>query len=245
MSSVLITVLLLLSAIAAFLTIGVGDFGQILEIIIGLPGAAALLTALWFLVQERVKQQHQIELSERQNAFALSATSHMAKVAFDKHVEFAEAYKDAVQETLVVFTREGPTKQALDLAGKMYDIRRKFVLWETQAVTKCLDKFEHSIRRIGAVEHHLDSIGAGELRTQLVEEVHRIFADVVGIREVPNDPTPEIATAFVIEQLRLLLGIEQLTQLRRHYIEVACNGAGASSKIPVGESPPNPPNRAK
>jgi hypothetical protein len=37
---------------------------------------------------EGAKPQHAIDLAEAQNAFSMGATSHMAAVAFDKHIGF-------------------------------------------------------------------------------------------------------------------------------------------------------------
>jgi hypothetical protein len=65
--------------------------------------AAWLLNSLSNRSIERQKAQQSRELLEMQNAFAVGATSHMATVAFDKHIGFCEEYVEEMYKALYAF----------------------------------------------------------------------------------------------------------------------------------------------
>ena len=88
--------------------------------------SATVVIALWGLfakylsdrLLEQVRAQHSknlaefahqnsVLLGEMQNAFSLGATSHMAAVAFDKHIEFCEEYVAAVSNVLQSWNENG------------------------------------------------------------------------------------------------------------------------------------------
>jgi hypothetical protein len=166
----------------------------------------------------KLEHKHRLEEANVENAFILSATSHMAQKAFDKHVEFCEEYIAKVNEGLLVLFREGPTTKALDLAADLFKIRRRFVLWETEDVAPLLGKFEQALREIGAAEHLLPNVPIGEKRTRLVEKLYDTFTKVTTLEPLPSEPTPEIAMDRIIRGLQDHLGISQLTDLRKHYL---------------------------
>ncbi|MGD0698164.1 MAG: hypothetical protein ABSB82_25400 [Terriglobia bacterium] len=106
----------LLTDFVAFVALAVTDRTAAIQALIPLPGSAGLLFALWELVKANVAHQHRLEEGSAENAFILSATSHMAEKAFDKHVEFCEKYVAKANEGLGILFREGPTKNALTIA---------------------------------------------------------------------------------------------------------------------------------
>lgn len=158
-------------------------------------------------------------LLEAQNAFSLGATSHMASVAFDKHVAFCEAYVAEMFETLSTFFREGPTEDALKHSGRLYSIRQKWALWVTPDIEKELERFEQAVREIGAHAHLLQAI-PGEQAS--IQKMFSLFAQVVGFKEWGGAPlTPELAVTTIIAGLRKALGIEELTGLRTKLVSRA------------------------
>jgi hypothetical protein len=58
----------------------------------GLPAIAALFAALFQLSRDSIAFDRSVRLEEAKNRFTVGATSHMAIVAFDKHVQFCEEY---------------------------------------------------------------------------------------------------------------------------------------------------------
>src|SRR5690349_16736868 len=91
-----------------------------------------------------------MELEEAKNRFTMGATSHMANVAFDKHVQFCEEYTQGVNEALVTLFRQGVHREALAKAIDLSVIRRKWVLWATPSIDTQLEKFEIALGKIGS-----------------------------------------------------------------------------------------------
>jgi hypothetical protein len=100
-------------------------------------------------------------------------------------------------------------------------IRRAFVLWETKDVALVLSRFEKALCEMGADEHYLQHVRRGDERSRLVDKVYDRFKNILGLDDLPNEPTPEIAAAHIIAQLQNHLGISELTDLRRHYLAEA------------------------
>ena len=68
--------------------------------IIATPGGLALFGALYQILRDQSAHERKIELQRRQEIFNLGATSNMANVAFDKHVEFCGKYMSEVHDTV-------------------------------------------------------------------------------------------------------------------------------------------------
>ena len=151
--------------------------------IASLPGVAGLTAALFQLVRDCAAHQRNLEIQQEQQLFNLGATSHMANSVFDKHVEFCEKYLAEVHQTVVTLTREGPTQEALEHAGKLYTLRIDYTAWVTPEIDGKLMPFEKSVRKIGA---NLDLVKAlsgaedrDEIRTKALEEMYDVFSNLM------------------------------------------------------------------
>jgi hypothetical protein len=87
------------------------------------PGVGALLNVLFQLWKDERAHERTVELLHRQQDFALATASHMADVAYDKHVAFCEAYVDRTNRGLIELMISGPSKEVLSLAGDLHKIR--------------------------------------------------------------------------------------------------------------------------
>ena len=58
--------------------------------IFSIPAVTALLGIIYEIYIENRKHEHVIELLYREKGFAFGTASHMAQVAYDKHVVFCE-----------------------------------------------------------------------------------------------------------------------------------------------------------
>lgn len=56
------------------------------------PWCGAIVTVLYQLLRDQAAHARALELQERQQLFNLGVASHMANVAFDKHIHFSEQY---------------------------------------------------------------------------------------------------------------------------------------------------------
>ena len=133
----------------------VGPVGDIIKQWSSIPAFLAVVGALFQLAQARIAHARSLELLDLKNAFSMGATSHMANVAFDKHVEFFGEYAHELREALNTLIQNGPTEQALDHATNLYNIKRRWELWITAEIDRELEKFEDALRQIGASAHLL------------------------------------------------------------------------------------------
>ena len=139
---------------------------------------------------ERQKATNNSELVESQNTFSVGATSHMAIVAFDKHICFCEEYVKEMSEALRSLIEDGSIEAALDVT-RFFRIRQKWALWLTQEMENELDQFERNFTLMG-----------GEARSYGVSG--------------PASNESSIKTMIAI--LRKVLRVEELTTLRNELV---------------------------
>lgn len=56
---------------------------------------------------ERQRAHYSKEMAERQNAYSMGATSHMAIVVFNNHIDFCKEYVQATSDALHALLQEG------------------------------------------------------------------------------------------------------------------------------------------
>src|ERR1019366_10573081 len=156
---------------------------ELFATVIATPGSAALFGALFQIYRDYTAFERARDLQNENNDFILSATSHMANVAFDKHAAFAEKYVTEVHHCIGSLIETGVTKNALEQARNLSAIRREFAIWEPDDISKTLNRFEQALRTIGAqVDGLRDSPDSAE-RTKKLKEVYDIFNKVLGFEK--------------------------------------------------------------
>ncbi len=214
-------------AIIVGVSLGVTFFAPINDLykgIASLPGVAGLFTALFQLVRDHAAHQRNLEIQQEQQLFNLGATSHMANSVFDKHIEFCEKYLAEVHQTVVTLTREGPTKEALNHARKLYTLRIEYTAWITPEIDEKLMPFEKAVRNIGAKSGLVDALsgaeGRDETRTKALEEMYDVFSNLMGIGEVKVKD--EDATVVEVKnRVREILQVNELVLIREYLINRA------------------------
>lgn len=169
------------------------------------------------LQRDETAHRREHEIRRAQESFSLGATSHMANVVFDKHAAFCEDYLEEMHQTLETLFREGPTEAALVHCRKLFAVRRKYAAWVTSDLAAALDPYERALRGIGADAHFVEATrGTGdELRSKKIEEMYALFTAVVGEWATKGgERDPEKDTDLVMNKLRKILGIEELTTMR-------------------------------
>ncbi len=73
-----------LASIAAYILL---PHGELIQQLASVPLVGSLVVALVQVLRDQARHERETTLQEYQNRFALGASSHMADVAFDKHVE--------------------------------------------------------------------------------------------------------------------------------------------------------------
>ena len=189
--------------------------GDVFRALSAIPAVVALFGALFQILRDRIAHERSLLVLEAQNSFAIGATSHMAIVAFDKHVMFCEEYVAEMHKALVTLFRNGPTAEELQHSSALWEIRNKWAVWLTPRVDSELERFEAVVRRIGANAQSLDLAPGAQGRSVRIEEMYSLFNEVVGWEKREDTPlTQDRAITTIIGKLRQVLGIEELTALR-------------------------------
>lgn len=160
--------------------------------------------------------------ADRETHFALGVSSHMANVAFDKHVAFCEAYAQAADKALNAIFREGPTVDAVYLSGALLEIRRAHAVWVTQEIDEKLQQFEYLFAEMGASAGYVaGTLGMPEAaqRQEHIERMHKHLSILIGAREWNDEKLDEDKTVInTIRWLRKVLGTEELNAMRRAFV---------------------------
>lgn len=185
------------------------------------PGIGALSAAIYQILRDQMNYERQKELQRRQHFFNLSVTSHMAIVAFDKHVQFCEKYIAEINEGLRHLFREGPTEDALSLAVKLSNIRFEFRAWLTEDIVTKVLPYEKALAEIATLERLSENTRSEDTRIKAVDKMFDIFSNVTGIKNEHSSKDEEIAAEKIINHLQQVLGIKELTLLRQKVIKEA------------------------
>jgi hypothetical protein len=179
-----------------------------------IPIIGTLMVLLWKVIEAEVSHQRRIMQAEIQNSFLYGSTSHMAQVAFDKHVLFCEEYIKEVSDTIWTLFAQGATPEALNHRDKLHLIKEKHLLWLTPEIEGQLLKFEKAIGKLGA-NAMLARDNPREIDMNEIHEMHRILHEVMGIEQWRGETlSKELSHQAIINHLRTVLGIESLTKLR-------------------------------
>ncbi|MFN8836307.1 MAG: hypothetical protein ACK50Z_13885 [Betaproteobacteria bacterium] len=205
-----------LASIAAYILL---PHGELIQQLASVPLVGSLVVALVQVLRDQARHERETTLQEYQNRFALGASSHMADVAFDKHVQFCEQYVAEVHQVLRTLIREGPTEGTLAHTAKLYELQLQYAVWLTPSIEEDLETFERALREVGATAGLLKSAGDIGDRQQHIAKLYKTFADVMGAKWFPNGWRGEKlneapAIAMVIQRLRGILGIAELTAMR-------------------------------
>lgn len=187
---------------------------KIFKGIISIPGIGALCLSLY-------KSWKDEYLQNKQQDFILGTASHMAEVAYNKHVVFCEEYIKRVEKGRQELFRDGPSRKSIDIGRELVNIRQKHSPWLTKEIEDNLKPFEQALIKIGAQERLLESLPVGEQRSKVVEEVYKAFGLVLGHDPSLNEEEANLCIDKVIEKIRDILGINILTKLRLNATNLA------------------------
>lgn len=146
----------------------------------------------------------------------------MANTAFDKHVAFCERYMSVIHEEVGELFRQGATSKATESALKLASIRREFAAWIPRSVALKLEPFENALFSIGTDSHLVTALEGTDQPARLaaIQRSYAKLMNVLGFKGSESDPQqdPDIASENVKEQVRNILGINELTEMREFII---------------------------
>lgn len=177
------------------------------------------------LAAEDREHERLLAASEREARFALGVSSHMANVAFDKHVAFCEAYAQVADKALSAIFREGPTADAVYLSGSLLEVRRTHAVWITQEIDEKLQQFEHLFVEMGASAGYVQStqgVPEASQRQEHVDRMYKHLSTLTGALKWKDEKLDEEkAVITTIRWLRNVLGTEELNAMRRAFVKRA------------------------
>jgi hypothetical protein len=180
----------------------------------GVPGIGALFAALFQLARDDAQHQRKRALQHDQQRFDIGITSHMADVAFDKHVEFCEEYADELHATLSTLFMNGETERALEHASNLRNIQIRHAIWVTPEISSKLEPLEVALRKVGATVHVRRTSGM-RMSPEDVEKLYDVFNRILDLKVSPDGVTDEqIAITSILAKLRDILAVGQLLALR-------------------------------
>jgi hypothetical protein len=212
--------------VLSFLTARVLPTTELLKGIAATPGVAALIAVVYQLLRDQAAFERSRYLQRQQQVFNFASTSHMANVAFDKHVEFCEKYMEEVHSTITTFFRDGPTAKALNHAANFLEIRRRYSAWLPKEISLGLEPFEKAVGQIGASHHLVEALSAQQQdnagRRQALDEMYATFKQVMQLKGSELLPEhKEVAIEEVKEKVRSIVGIDELTEMRKRLMAEA------------------------
>ncbi len=218
--------ILLIIFILAFGTSYLVPMSEIMKGVVAAPGVLALLATLFQLVRDQAAYERQLDIQSKQFQFTLGAASHLANTTFDKHSKFCECYMSEIHNTVSTLFREAETEKALDHAGNFFKIRQEYAVWLTSEIDEELDKFESAIRTLGANSHFVNvTIGSkqhAEKRSMTIESNFTLFNEILGLGK-KDDINEDYAVKAIKKKVRNILGVEELSMLRKYAIKEASN----------------------
>ena len=201
---------------------------DILRWVSGVPALVALIGVVLQIFRDQAQHEKTLIVQRDQQHFVLGITSHMANVAFDRHVDFCEKYITQTQETLSTLFREGPTRQGFELSAKLAGIRLSFQTWLTSDIQNKILPFENALTKIAGMHLELEHLPVGDKRTKVVEAMHNTFADVLGLSRLEGrgESDEAVLASRIMDHLQDILGVKQLIRLRIKLVNEAESSLG-------------------
>ncbi len=192
---------------------------EILKNIATAPAIMALVAAIYQILRDQAAFKRGTYLQREQQIFNLGTTSHMANVAFDKHAEFCEKYMSEVHDTVGDLLRHGPRSPKVKehLYG-LISLKKEYAAWVPKDVAQRLEPFENKLSEMsaqaGIVEDYQDQ--PGQEKTNALRAMHAVYRSVLGM-EKPDATIDdqEITAEDIKERVRSILGINELTKIRK------------------------------
>lgn len=191
------------------------------QVVGAVTSISAIYASMFHLIRDEVQRHHERQLSEQGQVLAIGAMSHMAKVTFDKHVEFCEAYVQAFSSVVHALYTDGPTSKCIQHASDLADIRERYALWLTHDIKVPLIELEKALREIGRHQNMLELLPVSNERNQRVDSMYKLFNQILGLKDdyEKNFEEREIAVSKIMDHLRDILKVNDFTKLRENLIE--------------------------
>lgn len=231
--------LLLLLLLSVGLALLVPESAPYFRALATVPAIGAVAGSVFMLLRDEMAYQRQLNRDDNANTFHVAAQSHMAKILFDKHVEFAEAYAAAAREVVGRLFRDGPSITTSNIDA-LTRVRLDHSLWISAGLAKQLDNFEMQFIRVGnAMMLWQDQSVRPSLPEDHLDKAFDLFHDITGLTRKDLAMQSPAENAHSIQKmmtwLQGLLGVEQLTAARERAVSDATMKRQATDRAKNGE----------
>jgi len=186
------------------------------------PAIGAMVAAIYQILRDHAAHQREMERQQKGHDFSLGVMSHMAQVAFDKHVEFCEKYMTEVHETVSTLWKEGPTEKAMVHSSNLSKLRIEYATWVTEEITNSLKEFEYTLYCIGSKTKLCKVARSEETLNKAYKEADESWDTVLGcVIDKEKTPDENRAVEPIKNRIRNILGVQELTILRGALIKKA------------------------
>jgi len=199
--------------------------------IVSLPGIVALFGFLFQPLRDEIQFKKNRTLQQAQNEFTISISSHMANVAFDKHVLFCEEYISAINNGMPKLFTDGPSASSGDVAEDLKKVRLKYATWVTKEIKDQLLPFEEALSKVDLNHLIIKNIPKGDRKNKLIDEMFSVFSDILELQREKyktKEKVKGIGFSRIIERVQDVLGITELTKLRIKVIKEANRAVNAA-----------------
>lgn len=195
---------------------------EIYRTIVATPGVASLLGVLYQVFRDQAQFEKQLIKQQQQQVFDLSISSHMAEVAFEKHVTFCEQYLRKMNEIILDLCWNGPTELTLQKTEELRTIRQYHTAWLLPDTTAKLLEVENLLAQIGIALQELEGdVMDDNAKAQLRQEMYRCQEQLVGSTCEPGQYDEGVQAHGAMAHLQEVLGIAKLTRLRQGFLNRA------------------------
>jgi hypothetical protein len=187
------------------------------------PAIGALLTILWKIVQDEIKDQREILKAEAMALNSLFAGSHYALRTYDKQLDFCEGYWSKALEIMKDLQREGQTPKLIEKANQLYTYRMEQAIWLTENMNLDLEGFEKAVRGLGVDSHMIDRLPVGEERSERVARMTKVFQQLISETLKAGKSGETISYMAVLKELQEILGISAVYYWRKEFLRRAAD----------------------
>jgi hypothetical protein len=178
--------------------------------------------AIYSVSRDEAERTFKLDLQRAEHTFTVAATSHMAIVLFDKHVDFCEKYIAKFNQLVDAMIADGYSVKGLPFILEMRGVRREYLLWLDESMTSKLERFESAVVGMTVSNNTHHEI----LRTRELEEGEEAFLDhafntLVKLLGLSDELEPDKESSYhkVISHLQGILMVSELTELRRRLVK--------------------------
>lgn len=190
-----------------------------IQTVAAIPTVGALAGALFQLVRDDAAYKKQREIQNAQNVFTLGASSHMATVAFDKHIEFCEQYMELIHELIDSIMQHGPSTEQRPKVIDLLNLRKRYAAWTTKDMEAQLKPFEDALVHMTSLSGLVERNRQTEAGDKAIDDLYKLSSEILQLDGNELALGSDVSIGEIRERVRKMLGIEEISEMRKAIVE--------------------------